>query len=399
MVAFRPLVIAMLSIFGMLLTVPALSELPKDLTALSPEGRIELSESYYLVGLQYQAVGKLEMAVSMTKLAFSLNPDLDPKKISEQTRRTVDDFPIPVITKVVETDLNTSWYSQVVISRLLRLASELLTEDADAAVALLDGSVYLSGPGTLGLDVTRAQAHRELSGLFERVSLADLTLAEIYDTNSVVAEPYPGASKSLSDAFQVRVTALADLSSDIPFWAAEQRFVLRPVADSWIVTAMLFGAVQQPPSHWLPATIELSPAKEESIHAAAAQMQDAANRQAVADALFHGIDRFLEKDAAGVLSVVASEILLPGGSTLTTKTLRKRMESYFARTRYRALRSQDAITVRTVTLLEPSPDSTVQYRAEISFEKQYQEALPSLSPGQRFDLQNFDGQWLVVAIS
>lgn len=76
------------------------------------------------------------------------------------------------------------------------------------------------------------------------------------------------------------------------------------------------------------------------------------------------------------------------------------MESYFSRTPYRALQSRDAITVRVVNILEPtSPHSAVRYRVEINFENQYQEALSLLRPGQRFDLQNFDGQWLVVAIS
>ena len=131
-----------------------------------------------------------------------------------------------------------------------------------------------------------------------------------------------------------------------------------------------------------------------------AQTQEIANEQAVADTLLYGIYPFLEKDKAGALSVVPSKILLPSGSTLTCNTLQKRMESYFSRTPYRALRSRDAITVRMVKILEPSsPHSAVRYRLEINFENQYQEVLSLLSPGQRFDLQNFDGQWLGVAIS
>ena len=248
MATFRPLTIIPLFVFGMLLVSPVSSELPEDLTALSPATRMELSESYYLAGLQYQAVGNLEMAASMAKIAFSLNPELDPKQITEQELSTVGDLPTSVITKATTTDPSYSWSSQVVISRLLRLASELLTENADTAVAFLDGSVYLSGPGTPGIAVTRARAHIELSGLFERVSLTDLTIAEIYDISSVVAELYHSPNRSMSGAFQVSITAQTDLSSEVPFWDSKQRFVFRPVNDSWLVTGIFFGSGQQLPS-------------------------------------------------------------------------------------------------------------------------------------------------------
>lgn len=118
METFRPLTIIPLFVFGMLLVSPVSSELPEDWTALSPATRLELSESYYLAGLQYQAIGNLEMAGSMAKLAFSLNPKLDPKQITEQEHPTVDDLPTSVITKATATDPSYSWLSQVIISRL-----------------------------------------------------------------------------------------------------------------------------------------------------------------------------------------------------------------------------------------------------------------------------------------
>lgn len=152
----------------------------------------------------------------------------------------------------------------------IRLASELLTENADTAVTFLDGSVYLSGPGTPGIAVTRARAHIELSGLFERASLADLNIAKIYDISSVVAELYHSPNRSMSGAFQVSITAQTDLSSEVPFWDSKQQFVFRPVNDSWIITGILFGSGQQLPSDWSPAAVGLSPdTKEESVRTAA----------------------------------------------------------------------------------------------------------------------------------
>ena len=394
MAVVRRFAIASLLLLGILLLgTPAFAQLPAELAEMPAEERAELAESYYLAGLQYREVGNLEMAEGMTKLAFTLNPDLDPEAIAEPQLPTVDELPPPP-DAVEGDDSGTAWTSQVMVSRLLRLASAFLAEDADAIVAALDGSIYLAG-----VDVTRAQAHAALQGLFDRVSLAGLTLAEIYDTDSIVVEPYAAADGALADALQVTVTARVDLSAEVPFWSAEQRFVLRSVADTWLVSAVLSGSSEQPPTNWSPAAMEPDTAAERRMHAAVAREQDSAAQQAVAQTLLRGADRFLDKDTDGVLAVVDSSIRLPDGSSLARESLRAMLDFYFGRTPYRGLRARDVITVGPIEPLDPSADGAARYRAEVSFEEPYQEALPSIRPGQRFDLRHADGRWLVVAIS
>ena len=362
---------------------------PADLAALPAEKKVEMAESYYLAGLQYREVGKDELADGHIALAFRLNPDLDPEAIVDPQPRDITPPELPAPAEPADT---TGWTSGLVISQLLRLASAFLAHDADAIVSMLDGSVFVAG-----MDVTRAQAHAALDALFERRSLAGISLAQIYDTDSVMAEPYGMGAGVLADAFQVSLDARMDLSSDVPFWGTEQRFVFRPAGHSWLVSAILFSDAQTLPANWSPAPMESAEAAEQRMRAAAARKRDMAERMAVARALLDGADRFLEKDTDGVLAAVDSQVLLAGGASVTRESLRATLDHYFASTPYRGLRAGDIITVGPVERLG-SGDERV-YRAEVSFEDRYQEALPSIRSGQSFDLRDADGRWVVFAIS
>ena len=373
----------------MLISVAPAFALPADLAALPAEERVEVAESYYLAGLQYREVGKDDLADGMIALALRLHPDLDPKAIVDPQPREITPPELPAPAEPVDT---TAWTSSLVVSQLLRLASAFLAHDADAIVSMLDGSVYVAG-----MNVTRAQAHAALDALFQRRSLAGISLAQIYDTDNVMAQPYAMGAGALADAFQVSMDARLDLSADVPFWGTDQRFVLRPAGNSWLISAILFSDAQQLPASWSPAPMESATAAEERMRAAATRRRDMAERMAVAQALLDGADRFLEKDTDGLLAAVDSQVLLADGASVTRESLRATLDRYFGSTPYRGLRAGDIITVGSVERLG-SGDERV-YRAEVSFEDRYQEALPSIRSGQSFDLRDADGRWVVFAIS
>ena len=230
------------------LGMPALA-LPADLAALSPEKKAEMAESYYLAGLQYEDVGKLDLAAGMRRLAFELNPALDPDAIGEQQREKID-LPDRPSADPVDT---TGWTSSLVVSQLLRLASAFLAHDSDAIVSMLDGSVYVAG-----MDVTRSQAHSALDALFAERSLTGIALGQIYDVDNVMAHRYGIGTGALADAFEVSLDARMDLSADVPFWGTQQRFVLRPVGDTWLVSAILFSDEQRVPANWQESLLGLA---------------------------------------------------------------------------------------------------------------------------------------------
>ena len=341
-----------------------------------------MAESYYLSGLQYRAAGNEELAAGMIALAFRLDPDLDPQAIAEP--------PAPEIAPplAAETTDTTSWTANLVVSKLLRVAGAFLDGDAGAITAALDGSVYVAGGS-----VTRAQAHAALQALFERYSLTGVTLSDVYDTDGTTVAPYVGTG-ALADAFQVSLQARMDLSSAVPFWAAEQRFVLRPVDGDWLISAVLFADARLP-ANWSPAPMESAAAAERRMRAAAARQKEMADRMAVGQALLDGVDRFLEKDTDGLLAAVASVVMLPDGTSATHGVLRALLDGYFASTPYRGLHARDIVDVSSVEPL----GGGAGYRAELSFDDRYQEALPVVRSGQRLDLREADGRWVVFAIS
>ncbi len=370
------------------LGTPAFS-LPADLAALSPEKKAEMAESYYLAGLQYEEVGKIELAAGMRRLAFELNPELNPDAIQEPQREKID-LPDRPSADPVDT---TGWTSSLVVSQLLRLASAFLAHDSGAIVSMLDGSVYVAG-----LNVTRSQAHTALDALFAERSLAGISLSQIYDVDNVIAHRYAIGTGVLADAFEVGLDARMDLSADVPFWGTQQRFVLRPVGDTWLVSAILFSDEQRVPANWSPAPLESAAEAEARMRASAARNKALADRTSVVTAAIDAADRFLEKDTAGMLAAIDHELRLPDGSALTRESLRTILDDYFGRSPYRALTAADVITVGTVQALD-GDDGSARYRVEVSFEARYQEAFPLFRSGQSLDLRDADGRWVVYAIS
>ena len=375
------------------LGTPALA-LPADLAALPPEKKVEMAESYYLAGLQYEEVGKIELAAGMRRLAFDLNPGLDPDAIGEQQREKID---LPDRPPAEEVD-TTGWTSSLVVSQLLRLASAFLAHDSAAIVSMLDGSVFVAGT-----NVTRSQAHTVLDALFAERSLAGMSLGQIYDVDNVMAHRYGIGTGALADAFEVSLDARMDLSAAVPFWGTQQRFVLRPVGDTWLVSAILFSNEQRVPANWSPAPMESAAEAERRMSASDARNKALADRTSVVTAVLDGADRFLEKDTAGVLAAVDHEIRLPDGSAVTRESLRTMLNDYFGNSPYRGLTADEVITVGMVEALDTDDGSahggSARYRVEVSFEAQYQEAFPSFRSGQSLELRDADGRWVVYAIS
>lgn len=364
----------------------AFAQLPSGLATLSAEKKAEMAESYYLSGLQYREVGKDDLADGMIRLAFRLNPDLDPEAIADPPPPEIAPPAAPAAPEPAAD--TTAWTANLVVSQLLRVAGAFLDGDAGAIVAALDGSVYVAGAG-----VTRAQAHVVLDALFERHSLDGISLRDIYDIDGMSVAPY-GGTGALAHAFEVRLDARMDLSAAVPFWAAEQRFVLRPVDGAWLVSAVLISDADLP-ANWSPAPMESAAAAERRMRAAAARKQEMADRTAVRQALLDGVDRFLEKDTDGTLAAVDRVVRNPDGSSVPRDVLRGLLEGYFARTPYRGLNASDIVAVGSA---EPLGDGA-GYRVELSFEDRYQEALPVIRSGQRLHLRDADGRWVIFAIS
>ena len=213
-----------------------------------------------------------------------------------------------------------------------------------------------------------------------------------------MAHRYGIGTGALADAFEVSVDARMDLSAAVPFWGTQQRFVLRPVGDTWLVSAILFSNEQRVPANWSPAPMESAAEAERRMSASDARNKALADRTSVVTAVLDGADRFLEKDTAGVLAAVDHEIRLPDGSAVTRESLRTMLDDYFGNSPYRGLTADEVITVGMVEALD-ADDGAARYRVEISFEAQYREAFPSFRSGQSLELRDADGRWVVYAIS
>ena len=137
---------------------------------------------------------------------------------------------------------------------------------------------------------------------------------------------------------------------------------------------------------------------EGRMRASAARNKTLADRTSVVTAVLDGVDRFLEKDTAGVLAAVDHEIRLPDGSAVTRESLRTTLDDYFGNSPYRGLTADEVIEVGMVEALD-ADGGRARYRIEVSFEAHYQEAFPSFRSGQSLELRDADSRWVVYAIS
>ncbi len=201
-------------------------------TKFSQQERQEMAEAYYLSGMQYITVGKEDKGNEFIKMAFAINPELDPEAIQEperpsqqelldQARATFADA-LPKRQGEVEALLR---------SIFLRYLGAIISRDIDSVLALFESSVLVQKANR---SMATSETRRMFQTLFKEIS--PLVLPEsktrLYNLDTLQV--------SISDdgAYLLEINSLFDLSQKVPYWEHHQRFHIRRSNDTWLVFAI-----------------------------------------------------------------------------------------------------------------------------------------------------------------
>jgi hypothetical protein len=357
----------------------------------SDDQRKATGESYWLVGRQYQTVGKTDEGRQFQDLAKIIYPQLDPAAIKDRDLPSAAELlakgkasPIGAGASTVPTAGISSFF--------LRFVGALLDGNAVAVTGFLDGSVYLS---KIPAEVTRAEAEPALDAFFKEVPLSGLEPSAVFDLGTVVIARTPQPmQKAWGESYTLNVTARADYSQYVSFWDMKQQYFVRRTADGWKIFAMGRNA---PPMTFTPhsaAPVEVT---------APPASTDAATGMAIADGFTKAMTAILDKDADVALASMSQNIrFLRLRQTVTKDELKTSLLGYFDNPEFEQAPLGDVLDLDSIFVRpDASPvdgvtgdvwvlnvKARVDLSASISFWSMY----------QRYWFVQEDSHWVVFAI-
>jgi hypothetical protein len=363
---------------------------------MDPQRREKLAEDYYLAGSQYLAAG-LDKGREFQELALQMDPALDPRTIAEPVQPSAAELLARTNVSVAgPREADTS--AALIRTRLLRLIGAMLTEDATAAAANLDGSLYLTDyPPGGGQAVSRAAAQRELDTFFGQVTLRGVLPSQLYrlDSLAVSAAPPGLVARGWADAYIADIDAAMDLSGSLPLWSGRQRFYFRPAEGTWLVFA--FG-LALPPTGWRPAAVPGASAEPPSVTPTSGE------QRATIEASFLGcVARFLQKDAEGALRYFAPRVRLERLSTTVARDeLGNAFRSYFGSMDFGGLATGDLVEPQSVFVVEterfPELASGRRYVLTVQTRLDLADRIPFWTRFQEYYFTLVEGTWRIYAI-
>ena len=362
--------------------------------SLGADERRILAEDYYLAGSQYLAAG-LEKGRDFQELARIMYPGLDPRTIRDVEQPSAADLLARGVAVAGPSDADPT--SGIIRTRLLRFIGAVLTEDADAVAAALDGSLYMTDyPQGRGVEVSRETARSELAALFGRVDLAGVSPSRLYrlETLSVAAATPELAARGFPNAYTADIDTAMDLSAGFPAWTTRQRFYFHRSGGSWLIFA--YGR-PLPPAGWRPAPAE-------PLSAARTSAAEGAQERATIEASFLGcVARFLQKDRDGALRYFAPRVRLERlGATVGRAELGSAFQSYFGSMDFGGLETDDLVEPQSVFVVEtdrfPELAGGRRYVLTVQTNLDLAERIPFWTKFQEYYFALVDGSWRIYAI-
>ena len=319
----------LLQLCFILLAELAFAQFYKD---LSQEKRKELAEAYYLVGSQYLKTGKATMGKGYQALAYKIYPQLDTAMLSLEETTPAAALIAEGRGKIVAPPQSLESVSRLIRARFLQLISALVSEDVEATLETLDGSVYLTKAQR---EVTQEEMRKELEAFFAGASLLGLAPSQVYDLNSLEIGPAAAVPPSWGDTYTIRIEAREDFSQQVVIWEKEQQFLIHRIGRDWRIFAVGRGL---PPASWVPRQAQAPAA------AKAAREAPGAESQSIKSSFMDCLDAFLKKDlnrAAGHFSRGVQILRL--NTTLSRGELTSTFQGYFEDSDFSNIKPQDVL--------------------------------------------------------
>jgi len=276
---------------------PVWSQFYEDLTL---QERKELAEAYYLVGKQYQQVGKKEKGDDFIRMAFRIYPMLSPETIryqprSVQTALALAGAWMPKIA-VIPAEVAARNAVKFQFSRFLRA---FMTQDIEVLGDVLASTVYLPG---IDRGISLKEAETVISRYLEENNISEIPPSRLFVLDSISVSPVSQdiweASIRLADRPALRIDHYINPGEN------KQRFYFRLIENNWL----LFAAGK------IPERFEAYITPEESIKSSLTQM----------------IDAFKNKDAQKTSSFFTDPFQnIPLGTYISRSELKETFVGYF----------------------------------------------------------------------
>ncbi len=357
----------------------------------SVDQRKATGESYWLVGRQYQSVGKTDEGGQFMALAKIIYPQLDPSAIKDQQLLSAAE--LLAKGKAVAIGGGASTVPAAALnSFFLRFVGALLDENPVGVTGFLDGSLYIT---KVPIEVTRAEAEPALASFFKDAPLSGLEPSAVYDLDTVVISRAPQPMQAAwGETYTLTVDAKTDYSKYVSFWDMKQKYFVRRTPDGWRIFAL---GQNPPPLSWKPQSA--APVAD----AAPAASTDAATSKAIAEGFTQAMSAILTKDADSALASMSQNIrFLRLRQTVTKDELKTSLLGYFDNPSFEQAALGDVLDLDSVFVQpDKSPVDGVSgpvYVLNVRSKADLSATIPFWSTYQKYYFVQENSEWVVFAI-
>ncbi len=301
-------------------------------TTLPRAERKNLAEAYYLVSKQYERNNETQKASEFEAMAYNIDPGLNPNDIQVRDLPSAVALILEGRAKLAAVPRESAEAIEVLLrSKFLRLVSAFLSENTQAMLELMDGSVYLSD---LSSELTQRQIEAQLDRFFSSIDLTGLVPSQVYDLNSLTVKPLASAVAAWGETYALRIRAKMDFSKSVDFWQEQQQYLMHRVAGSWLI----FSIGQKiPPASWSPKAAPKALRRLEAVPQEGPQKEIKAN-------LLACLEAFLDKDADSASGYFSEQVkIIRLDVSLTRQEIAQTFQGYFESKDFSGIGAEDIV--------------------------------------------------------
>jgi len=301
-------------------------------TTLPRAERKNLAEAYYLVSKQYERNNETQKASEFEAMAYNIDPGLNPNDIQVRDLPSAVALILEGRAKLAAVPRESAEAIEVLLrSKFLRLVSAFLSENTQAMLELMDGSVYLSD---LSSELTQRQIEAQLDRFFSSIDLTGLVPSQVYDLNSLTVKPLASAAAAWGETYALRIRAKMDFSKSVDFWQEQQQYLMHRVAGSWLI----FSIGQKiPPASWSPKAAPKALRRLEAVPQEGPQKEIKAN-------LLACLEAFLDKDADSASGYFSEQVkIIRLDVSLTRQEIAQTFQGYFESKDFSGIGAEDIV--------------------------------------------------------
>lgn len=338
----------------------------------SQEQKKKLAEAYYLVGKQYQSLGKAHYETYF-KIAYMIYPELDPNAIKDEPETL--DVTVPARKKNKETQDIT----QLINYRFKIMSTYFLSRDVSNMLNFFDSTVYIGDTDSF---VTKNDITASLQNFYSSFNISGLTIDKLFDLNSIkISVSEKSGTDNVFYILTVKTQSQA-LEEYLPFWHEEQSYY-------WY---------DDPSGNWVILAIGKLPENRDFL----AERETTGIKNQITANFKTCLTYFIDEDLEGVSQYLADNIeLIPLNTTVSRDEIEYTFAGYFEESERLEISSiDDLVSNITVNYNKEYSDKYQNevYLLEITVNAEYTPQISFWAAYKKYYFIKTDSDWKIRAI-